>query len=39
MARLVHAMDLEDPLGQVEADRGNLHLDGSLVLFDSFLAR
>jgi hypothetical protein len=36
VARLVHAMDLEDLLGQVEADRGNLHLDGSpLVLFDS----
>jgi hypothetical protein len=25
----VHAMDLEDLLGQVEADRCNLHLDGS----------
>ena len=36
MARLVHTVDLEDMLGQVEADRCNLHVDGSpLVLFDS----
>jgi transposase len=36
VARLVYAMHLEDVLGQVEADRCNLDLDGSpLVLFDS----
>ena len=36
VARLVHAVDLEDMLGEVEADRCNLHVDGSpLVLFDS----
>jgi transposase len=36
VARLVHTVDLEDMLGQIETDRCNLHVDGSpLMLFDS----